>query len=59
MNKVQAERATPAQVNLHIARQRVLGQNAIPGSDKPSKWDLLATLAVIALIGFGSLKGWW
>lgn len=55
----QAERATPAQVNLHIARQRVLGQNAIPDSDKPSKWDLLATLAVVVLIGFGSLKGWW
>lgn len=57
--KPQATKAAPAQVRLHINRQRALGQNSIPGSDKPSKWDLLATLAVIALIGFGSLKGWW
>lgn len=55
----QATRANSAQVDLHIQRQKALGQNAIPGSDKPSKWDLLATLAMVVLIGYGSLKGWW
>lgn len=57
--KRQATRATPAQIDLHAQRQRHLGERMIGDNDKPSKWDLLATLAMVVLIGYGSLKGWW
>lgn len=59
MKRPQATKAKRPEVLLHISRQRALGENLIPGSDKPGKWDLIATIAMVALIGFGSIRGWW
>lgn len=57
--KPQATKATPPQVDLHIQRQRALGERMIGDNDKPSKWDLLATLAIVAMVAFGTIRGWW
>lgn len=27
--------------------------------DEPSRWDLLATAAIVGLILFGTFQGWW
>lgn len=49
----QATKANPAQVALHIARQRRLGERMIGDNDKPTKLELAVTgLAIIAMILF-------
>lgn len=57
--KRQATKANPAQVDLHIQRQKTLGERMIGDNDQPSKWDLIATLAMVLLIAFGTIRGWW
>lgn len=57
--KRQAERDSAAQVELHLKRQKALGERMIGDHDKPGRWDLLATLAMIMLIMIGTLRGWW
>lgn len=57
--KRQAERANKAQVELHIVRNRRLGEEAINDNDNPRKSELLVTLALILLVIGGSLLGWW
>lgn len=57
--KRQATKDSPAQVELHIERQRHLGERMIGDTDQPRLWDLLGTLAVVALIFVGTLRGWW
>lgn len=57
--KRQADRATPIQIDLHAQRQRNLGERMLKDRDQPSRWDFLATLAMVVMIGFGSLRGWW
>lgn len=57
--KRQAERANKAQVDLHIVRNRKLGEKAINDNDNPRKSELLVTLALILLVIGGSLLGWW
>ena len=46
----QADRNDPAQVALHIKRQRFLGERMIRDHDQPRKWDLIITGAVIVAI---------
>jgi hypothetical protein len=57
--KRQATKDNQAQVELHIERQRALGERMIGDNDQPSRWDLLATLAIIVLVAFGTIRGWW
>jgi hypothetical protein len=57
--KQQATKANRAQVELHVERQRTLGERMIGDHDLPSRWDLLATLAIIGFILFGTFRGWW
>lgn len=55
----QATKDNRAQVELHIERQKTLGERMIGDHDMPSRWDLLGTLAMIFLVFFGTIKGWW
>lgn len=58
-NKPMATRANHAQVQLHISRQRALGERLIGDHDKPRRIDLAATLIVLGAIVIGSFAGWW
>jgi len=50
----------PRDQQIHDAsRQRNLGDRMIGDDDKPSKWDLLATISMVGLVFFGTLRGWW
>ena len=55
----QADKATTAQVDQHIARQRHLGERAIGDHDKPRGWELAAVTTLLVFIGFGHFAGWW
>lgn len=57
--KRQADKASQAQVDLHIERQRNLGERMIGDNDQPSRWDFIATFAMVMLIFVGTLRGWW
>ena len=57
--KQQATKDSRAQVELHIERQKALGERMICDHDGVRAWDLLGTLAVIGLILFGTFRGWW
>lgn len=57
--KHQATKDNRAQVELHIARQRKLGERMVGDNDMPSRWDFIGTLAIVALIFAGTLLGWW
>lgn len=46
----QATKASPAQVDLHIRRQKLLGERMIGDNDQPGRWDLIVTLALIVFI---------
>lgn len=58
-NKRQADKANQAQVELHIQRQKELGELMIGDDDEPSKWDLLATVLVVGVVLYGTFRGWW
>jgi hypothetical protein len=57
--KQQATKDSRAQVELHIERQKALGERMIGDRDDVRAWELIATLAVIGLILFGTFRGWW
>lgn len=57
--KRQATKGNRAQVELHIQRQRDLGERMIGDNDMPSRWDFLATFAMVMLIMVGTMRGWW
>lgn len=59
MTRHQATKASRAQLDLHIMRQRNLGEDMIGDHDKPTIWDLLATLAMAVTIYIGHVRGWW
>jgi len=59
MERKQATKDNAAQIELHIQRQRTLGERMIGDNDKPKAWDLLATAAIVGLILFGTFRGWW
>lgn len=46
----QATKASREHVELHIERQRVLGERMIGDHDKPRKYDLIVTLMAIVII---------
>lgn len=58
-NRKQAERCTKQHAELHAMRQRNMGELMIGDNDRPSRWDLLATLVVVGIILVGSMRGWW
>lgn len=57
--RTQATKDNRAQVELHIGRQAQLGERMIGDNDRPKRWELIVTLAVIVVLGFGTMKGWW
>jgi len=59
MKRPQATKCNKAQVEQHIQRQRDLGELMIGDNDMPSRWDLLATLGMVALMLIGHMRGWW
>lgn len=58
-HRQQATKDNRAQVELHIQRQKILGERMIGDNDMPSRWDFIGTLAMIFLVFFGTIKGWW
>jgi hypothetical protein len=56
--KTQATKASDAQVRLHIARQRELGENMIPGADMPHWSELAITAALVLAVLFAHSRGW-
>jgi TRAP-type C4-dicarboxylate transport system permease large subunit len=57
--KQQATKDSRAQVELHIERQKALGERMIGDRDDVRAWELIATVAVIGFILFGTFRGWW
>lgn len=57
--KRQAEKSTRAQIELHLMRQRNLGERMAGDHDKPRMWELAAVTALLVFIGVGTLRGWW
>lgn len=57
--KRQATKDNQAQVELHIQRQKELGELMINDDDQPSGWDFLATIVIVGFVLFGTFKGWW
>jgi len=55
MVKKQATRANLAQVQLHIRRQRKLGERMIGDHDQPRGWELAASAFFVGL----ALIGMW
>jgi hypothetical protein len=48
--KKQATKANPEQVELHIERQKHLGERAIDDRDQPTALDLIVTAIVVAIV---------
>lgn len=56
---VQATKATPEQVDLHIARQQALGERIIADTDQPRRIEFVAVgLIVLAAIAWAGDWGW-
>ncbi|MND20879.1 hypothetical protein D3C76_47820 [compost metagenome] len=45
----QAERASRAQIDLHISRQHALGERMIGDHDKPKARELVASMLILAV----------
>jgi len=58
-SKPQATKDNRAQVELHIQRQKELGELMINDDDEPTGLDVLVTLAIVGFVLFGTFKGWW
>lgn len=52
----QATRANQAQIQLHIRRQRTLGERMIGDNDNPRGWELAASAFFLGLALIGM---WW
>lgn len=48
--KKQATKANPAQVELHIERQKHLGELAIDDRDEPTTLELVVTVIIVAIV---------
>lgn len=56
--KTQATRANPAQVRLHISRQRDLGEQMIGDHDEPSALEFVVTFVLVIAVLFANARGW-
>lgn len=56
--KTQAEKSSDAQVRLHIARQRALGELMIGEHDRPRLSELIVVAVLVGCILFARFKGW-
>lgn len=54
----QATKATPAQVRLHIARQRALGERLIGDHDRPRWFELFVTALMVVCMLVAESRGW-
>lgn len=61
MKREQATKDSQAQVELHVARQKELGELMLRDDDEPGALELLVTavIAVAAAFVLGKVKGWW
>lgn len=55
MKRPQAEKANRAQVDLHIQRQKELGELMIHDDDEPTWVELAATAIIVIVVGIV----WW
>jgi len=53
-----ATKATRSQVDLHIERQRALGESLIDDTDDPTILDLIVTAAVVLAVLAAWAMGW-
>jgi hypothetical protein len=58
MKKPQATKATRSQVDLHIERQRALGEGLIDDTDDPTVLDLIVTAMFVLTVLAGWAMGW-
>jgi hypothetical protein len=56
--KTQATKATPAQVRLHISRQKALGERMIGENDRPRLVELAVTILLVACVLVANSRGW-
>lgn len=56
--KRQAKRASPEAVKAHIARQKALGENNIPGADRVRWPELVGTAIAVGLLVLSTFHGW-
>lgn len=56
--KTQATKATPAQVRLHISRQKALGELMIGEHDRPRVYELAVTLLLVVCVLVANARGW-
>lgn len=54
----QATKASPAQVRLHIARQRALGERMVGDHDGPRAFELFVTAVIVLAVLFAHGRGW-
>lgn len=54
----QATKASPAQVRLHIARQRALGERLINDHDAPRWFELFVTVIMVVAMLVAESRGW-
>lgn len=58
MNRPMATKGTRAEVLLHIARQRDLGELMIGDHDRPQLKELAVTAALVLAVLFSNSHGW-
>jgi hypothetical protein len=58
MKKPQATKGSRAQVELHIERQRSLGDRMIDDDDMPTAIDLIATVLMVLAVFAAYAMGW-
>ena len=58
MKKPQADKANRAQVDLHIQRQKDLGDRMIGDDDMPTAIDLIATVLMVLAVLAAYAMGW-
>lgn len=56
--KTQATKATRAQVEHHIERQRALGEGLIDDTDEPTALDLIVTAMFVLAVLAAWAMGW-
>ena len=58
MKKTMATKASRAQVEHHIERQRALGESLIDDTDDPTILDLVVTAGVVLVVLTAWAMGW-
>ena len=56
--KHQATKATKAQVELHIERQRALGESMIDDDDQPGAWEIISVVLLVIVVLLAHALEW-